>query len=611
MVQGMPRFTALRRGALRLALFCGVCTAQVCSAQTDDSSAPISGDVISIVSQRMNLEIPERFAKVVTLPKKVLRVHGFDPAVLNVTALAPDKLLITALAQGITNVVITDEDGEAHYVEVFVTGDARLFQNMLNRTYPNTAVQAIAVRNSVLLRGWVTQPQDIPDIVALAELYFPDVLNQMRVAGPQEVQLRVKVMEVQRSLTRKMGLNFAYFNQNAAIISSPGAISAVNALTAPLGGPPTGGFNTSGLQNNSLSIGFADSNNAFLGLVEALKQEGLLKLHAETTLTTRNGEPAEMNSGGEFPIPVPQSLGTVTIQWRKFGVILQSLPVVISPTRLRQQVSVEVSERDSTTAVTLNGTTVPGLNKRQVMTQAEMNFGDTMVIGGMIFTRYTGATSKLPFFGELPGIGTLFRRNNYTEAETELIVMITPEYVAPMSSDQVPPGGPTFSTDIPTDRELYFQGVIEVPSYGGRAPNMSCPPGEMIPASGTMPTMSPEMIPPSGFDPNFIQPTLPGSPAPSGNEPMLITPPGLQPPPPAPPLPDQASIQKGSSRTAWPSTSSSQQLSSQSSSSGSGVRQVGYQKGTSKTSRSSGVSRAAYQPSLNNNLSSSSLKTAQ
>lgn len=603
----MPRYTAIRHGALSLLVLCGVCSARVCHAQTDDTAPPLSGEVISVLASRTNLEIPERFAKVISFPKKILRVDGFDPAVLSVTALTPQQLRIAALSQGVTNVVITDEDGAAYYVEVFVTGDARLFQAILNRTYPNTAVTVMKVRDSVLLRGWVTEPQDISNIVSLAELYFPTVLNQMRVAGPQEVQLRVKVMEVQRSLTRKLGLNFAYFNKNAAIISTPGPIAAISSLATPLGGPPSGGLTSSGFQNGAVGIGFADANNAFLGLLEALKQEGLLKLHTETTLTTRSGEAAQLDSGGEFPIPVPQSLGTVTIQWRQFGVILQSLPTVISPTRLKQAVTVEVSERDSTTAVTLNGTTVPGLNKRKVQTQAEMNFGDTMVIGGLIFTRYTAGTSKVPFLGELPGIGAAFRRENFTEAETELIVMITPEFVAALPSDQVPAGGPGMFTDTPTDREFYDQGVLEVPSYGGRCANGTCLPGAQ-PVGGYGPPMSPEMLLPPGSDPVF-SPAIPPAPA---SEPFLIAPPGVHVPPlPAPPMDDSSASRRGAARAAWPSTSSTQQKSSQKSAnkspSASGIRQAGFGNSAGK---SGNVNRAAYQPPVNR-TSSSGLKTAQ
>jgi pilus assembly protein CpaC len=255
-------------------------------------------------------------------------------------------------------------------------------------------------------------------------------------------------------------------------------------------------------------------------------------------------------------------------------------------------VTIEVSERDTTTAVTLNGTTVPGINKRRVATQAEMNFGDTMVIGGLIFTRYTAATNKIPFLGELPGVGALFRRENYTEAETELLVMITPEFVAPLPCDQVPSGGPGLFTDIPTDREFYGQGLIEVPAYGGgRCAPGACPPGG-APATGYGPTPetvpSPELAPPAGAAPP---------------EPGLIAPPGIQAPP--PPASDPSVSRRGSSRTTWPSTSSAQQLSSRNASgtNGSGIRQTGYQ---SRTDRSGGAPRAPYPPAA-----SSGLRTAQ
>jgi pilus assembly protein CpaC len=601
----MPRFSVMRRGLIVFSVLGGLCFASTAQAQVEDDGAPpLSGDVIAILSPQAKIEIPERFAKVVSFPKKILRVDGFDPAVLSVVALTPQQLRIAAITQGVTNVVVHDEDGATFNLEVMVTGDARLLQAVLNRTYPNTSVSVMKVNQSVLLRGWVTEPQDISNIVALAELYYPDVLNQMRVAGPQEVQLRVKVMEVQRSLTRRMGINFTYFNENAAIISAPGPIAAIGALTTPLGGSPTGSLNPAGLANGSMAVGFADPNNTFLGLIEALKQEGLLKLHAETTLTTRSGEAARLVNGGEFPIPVPQSLGTVTIQWREYGVILESLPIVISPSRLKQQVTVEVSERDQTTAVTLNGTTVPGINRRRVQTQAEMNFGETMVIGGLIFTRYTAATSKIPFLGELPGIGTLFRRNNYSEAETELIVLITPEFGSAIPSDHVPPGGPGMFTDIPTDRELYFQGVIEVPKYGERCPDGNCDPLGM-PAGGVMPAPAAGAMPPA-YDPNFLPTPMPSEAAPT-NEPSLIEPPGLAPPPPAPPL-DPAVSRRGS-RTAWPTTSSAQQI-SQNRKWDPNLQQAGYQSSKPKAKKLTNNVQPGYQkPS--GTIMPNAVKTAQ
>ena len=134
--------------------------------------------------------------------------------------------------------------------------------------------------------------------------------------------------------------------------------------------------------------------------------------------------------------------------------------------RLRLQIEPSVVERDFANAVVVDGITVPSFTVRKVSTQVEMNFGETLVIGGLVSKREEGTTSKLPFFGELPWIGALFSHKQYTEAETELIILVTPEYVAPMSPEQVPVGGPGKFTSAPTDHELFANGMLEVPRVG-------------------------------------------------------------------------------------------------------------------------------------------------
>lgn len=478
-------------------------------------ATPLAGETVNITAPQSSIEIAERFAKVVQFPSKVKRIDGFDPTVLSVTPLAPDQVRLSALEQGVTTLVATDESGQSYAIEIFVTGDARLLQSVLKRTYPNTAVSTIKVRDSVLLRGWVSEPQQISEITALASLYFPRVLNQMKVGGPQEVQLRVQVMEVQRSQIRRFGINFIAGGRNATFASTPGPIAPLSSLVVPIGGPATAGLASSSLSNASMALGIASDQFVFQGLIQALKQEGLLKIQAEPLLVTRSGEPARLVNGGEFPIPVPGGLGTVTIEWREFGVLLESLPIIISPTRLRQQITAEVSERDFNNAATLSGTTVPALTKRTVQTSVEMEFGQTLVIGGLISTRYTAQTDKIPFLGELPGVGAAFRRVRYDTAETELLVMITPEYVGGMSPDQLPPGGVGQFTTVPTDRELYSHGVVEVPSYSD--PNAYCPP------SGYQ--GGPAIVPGATAAPLMPMPN---------SDPQLILPPGTTPIPPAP-----------------------------------------------------------------------------
>lgn len=496
--------------------FCGYSPSLQAQEAETEANHLHNGDVVSIAANRSNIEIPERFSKVLRFPTPIKRIDGFDQTVVTVTPLSPEEIRVQAVEQGVTTIVFTDANGQTFQVEAFVTGDARLLQAILRRTYPNTAVQVIKVRDSAILRGWVSEPQQINEIISLAEVYYPRVLNQLKVGGPQEVQLRVKVMEVQRSQIRRFGINFAAIGRNAALISTPGPITGLESFTVPFGGPPAATLAGSQLSNASLALGIATDDFVFQGLVQALKEEGLLKIQAEPILVTRSGEAARLVNGGEFPIPVPQSLGTVTIEWREFGVVLESLPIVLGPTTLKQTIVAEVSERDFSTAVTLNGTTVPGLTKRTVQTQAVMEFGQTLVIGGLISTRYTAETDKIPFFGELPGVGAAFRRTRYDTSETELLVLITPEYVSALAPDQVPPGGPGKHSAIPTDRELYWDGVIEVPNYGEPCEGPNCRPdaGWGSPSYG-MPSgpAAPQLAPIPADDPGlFIPGALPPAP---------------------------------------------------------------------------------------------------
>lgn len=454
----------------------------------------IGDDSVVVTATRTNIEIAERFAKVVRLPAAIKRIDGFDETVVKVTPLSPTEIRVQAVEQGVTTIVFTAKDEKAYQVEVFVTGDSRLLSAVLKRHFPNTAVNVIKVRDSVVLRGWVSEPHQITEIVEFARVYHPEVINQMKVGGPQEVQLRVKVMEVQRSLVRRFGINFTAGGNSAAFGSTPGPIAGLQTLTVPFGGPPDISLAGSQLSNASMALGIATNDFVFAGLIQALKEEGLLKIQAEPVIVTRSGEAARLVNGGEFPIPVPQSLGTVTIEWREFGVVLESLPMVLGPTTLKQTIVAEVSERDFSTAVTLNGTTVPGLTKRTLQTQAVMEFGQTLVIGGLITTRTTAETDKIPVLGELPGVGAAFRRTRYDMAETELLVLITPEYVSGMSPDQVPPGGPGRGTAPPVDRELYWDGVIEVPNYG--EPCDGCQPGAGLVSGGgySAPAMAPATL---------------------------------------------------------------------------------------------------------------------
>ena len=470
-------------------------------------TAARSEPLFQVRSKRSDLKIVERFAKVVELQTKIKRVDGFDPEIVEVSALTPNRIRVQAVTTGITTLVLVDEKEQMYSIDVFVTGDVRHLQAYLDHFFPNASIEAVEVADSVVLRGWVSQPEHINELVEVAEQFYPKVINQVRVGGVQQVQLTVKVMEVQRSKIQNLGFNWFFLNQDVAIGSTPGALTPLTALTAPFGGPPAVTY--AGIADPTIALGIMNPNSIFLGFLEALKQEGLLKIMAEPVLVTTNGRPAELLTGGEFPIPVPQSLGTVTIEWKEYGTRMNFCPVVLGAGRVRLEVEAEVSELDLTRAIEVGGTDVPGLTTRKVNTQTEMKLGQTWVIAGLIVTRDVARNSKIPVLGDLPWIGTAFSRKRYEESETELVVMVTPEFVGPLDPGQVLEGGPGLFTDRPNFRELW-DGMIEVPKYGDGCEGCGAPGMDPVVPDGSPGTHG---IVPDG--PGGGVPALPPAPAPN------------------------------------------------------------------------------------------------
>jgi pilus assembly protein CpaC len=274
--------------------------------------------------------------------------------------------------------------------------------------------------------------------------------------------------------------------------------------------------------------------------LNALESESLLKILASPVLTTTNGTPANLLSGGEFPILVPQSLGTVTVQWKEYGVRLTAVPLLLGNGRVRLNLQPEVSQKDLSNSITTGGLTVPALTTRRVNTSVEMRFGETFMLGGLIEVQDTAQTSKVPWLGELPYLGALFRTVSYQSTETELVILVTPVLAGAMTDCQVPPGGPGMFTDQPTDRELYSYGLIEVPSYGGHCANCGNGSGGYPPpvidfdlshgSPGPLLTPVPvQEIPPGAPQGTSTAPTMPALPAsavsPHGPPAEIVAPP--------------------------------------------------------------------------------------
>jgi pilus assembly protein CpaC len=442
-------------------------------------------------------------SRVLELASRIKVVDGFDQDKVTIKALSPRRVRLHAENPGVTTVKLTDEFENVYSVEVFVEPDTRELKAYLERLFPDSAIEVVGIRDGVVLRGWVTEPDDIPEIMAVAEQFYEIVHPQLTVAGPSQVQLHVKVMEVQRSKLRELGVNFLMTGKQYYVQNGIGGIETLASIAQgttgflPFGGPPSPAVATAALPNSEINWAITGSSNIFQGFVHALVSESLAKILADPVLVTTSGRPATLHSGGEFPVLVPQSFGNLSIQWREFGVRLEAVPIVLGNGRLRLDLAPEVSERDFSNSVTVNGLVVPGITSRSVNTQVEMRFGETLMIGGLVSSRKQGTTQKIPFLGELPWIGVAFSKKSYNIGETELVILVTPQMVAPMAAHQVPVGGPGLGSATPVDRELYLDGNLEVPSYGPECPTCEPVPEGLLPAgSPPIPTPALPMAPP-------------------------------------------------------------------------------------------------------------------
>src|SRR5262249_11829988 len=269
-------------------------------------------------------------------------------------------------------------------------------------------------------------------------------INQVTVAGPQQVQLDVVVAIVSRTEFRRMAFDFFVNSRNfflasvtsgaagvPATIGSAGALStAALGLTGTVGSP-------NGAPTNIL-FGVIHNSWNFLGFLQALREDNLLKVMAEPKLIAMSGQPASFLSGGEQAVPVPAGLGQVGVQFEEFGTRLNFLPIVLGNGRIHLEVEPEFSFLDPANGTVIQGTLVPGGDTHRIPTTVEMDVGNTFVMGGLIQHRVDGSTEKLPILGDLPFIGTAFSRKGYQENEEEVIILVTPHLVEAFDCSQAP-----------------------------------------------------------------------------------------------------------------------------------------------------------------------------
>lgn len=287
-----------------------------------------------------------------------------------------------------------------------------------------------------------------------AKIAPPQIINLIKVPGPQQVLLKVQVAELNRTALRRLGFSRVHIDDGDIVGSNiSGFLSGASVLN-PLGGLL--------LDDQSTVFGVLD-NGEFSFFIDALRQNEVLKILAEPNLVAMNGEEATFLAGGEFPVPVPQSgafTGAVTIIYKEFGVRLEFIPFIQDDEVVRLAVAPEVSTPDFTLGIETAGVSVPALNVRNTSTVVEMRQGQTLAISGLLQVTLEGRTSRVPGLGDLDYIGPLFSNNTSETVEKELVILVTPYLVEALDPDQVPQRPGDLVCD-PDDLEFYLLGRIE------------------------------------------------------------------------------------------------------------------------------------------------------
>jgi pilus assembly protein CpaC len=431
--------------------------------------------VVQIGSQDERIQMVMGTTRTLELPVAINELLPGDRQILEVEPIGKRQIRVRAKQPGVTQIDLWDIDNKEYNVEVLVTGDARKLKATLELLFPEASIRVTPLERSVVLWGHVNSSEQLDKIVRVAQDYYPDVINNITVAGSQTVLLEVKIIEVSRTKLRRLGYDMAVFTGNDGVSSNAaGSISAIS-----LDNLVDGGYGSRvSIGNVTNPFGITNNSTQYLGFLDALRQYNVAKILSEPNLVAESGRAASFGSGGEFPILIPQSLGTNSVEYREFGTRVDFVPIVKGNGYIRLEVYPTVSEIDAGRSVTLGSTDVPALRTRYANTAVTMKNGQTLAIAGLMQNRIEGVNSGTPWLADMPIIGKAFRRVEYRENEIELLIMVTPHLVTALEPHEVPDGGPGMHTGVPSNKELYEKGWLEVPHCCTDGACASCQSGQ-------------------------------------------------------------------------------------------------------------------------------------
>jgi pilus assembly protein CpaC len=424
-----------------------------------------NSDIISENPEVISFIVGE--STIVKAPWPTVRVAVTDPSIAYVEALTPQQVLLQGIKVGSTDLIVWNEDeSQVQRWRVQVKLDTACYKKKLDELFPDASLEVGEHGETLIVKGLLRNADQVVQLHDYLEKSKTPYVDMTSVAGVQQVQIEIRVAEVSRQALRSLGFNAFHTDDDYFVANRIGSLLPVS--IAPESGQAPGDniaftFNSVPTAGPLVTIfaGFPRADFEFF--LNALAENQYLRILANPTLVALNGEEASFLAGGEFPIPVPQVSGgggTITIQYKEYGVRVSFQPTVLGDGSIRLHVAPEVSERSSTESVALAGAIIPSLVTRKAETTMELQSGQTFAIAGLLQQKTEAVNSRIPGLGDLPVLGPLFRSTRYQNNDTELVILVTASLVEPMSLAEAPPL-PGFLHSDPNDWEFYLEGRLE------------------------------------------------------------------------------------------------------------------------------------------------------
>jgi pilus assembly protein CpaC len=400
-----------------------------------DSIMPLSSATLS-VSQSLHILVGQSIF--ITTLSRLKRVYVSDPEVVDSFTSSPRQIVVTGKAPGVSSLILWDQAGDSVTYRVSSDVNVTSLQKEIHEALPNDNILVEGQQDRVSLSGTVGSDASAGAAVKLASLYAKSVVNSVvvRQLHGAQVKLKVQIVEIDRSKLNQFGINLFSQGKNTSNVTT-GQFPSTQTYT-----PGSGTTPATLTSSNPLNVLFYNFDVNFGLTLQDLQNKNIAQILAEPTITTLSGQKASFLAGGEFPFPVVQGssggLTSITIQFRPYGVKLEFTPVVNDDGTIQLKVAPEVSALDYTNAVTISGYTIPAISTRRADTQVELRDGQSFAISGLLDHRTTDIFSKMPGIGDVPVLGQLFRSKNVNHSTVELMVVVTPTVVDPLSDPTSP-----------------------------------------------------------------------------------------------------------------------------------------------------------------------------